>query len=115
VNVAQKPSKCVLKLIIPNAAMLHLPSLCLEKSSSQWLYMFITVCTQGPFANGGLHTHKKFIFRVFEQYLFAHGDLHIWICTQEVCIQGSVIGHGIGGKYIPIMAHLAKARCWSKR
>ncbi len=26
-----------------------------------------------------------------------------------------VIGHGIGGKYIPIMAHLAKARHWSKR
>jgi len=27
----------------------------------------------------------------------------------------SVIGHGIGGKDIPIMAHLAKARRWSKR
>jgi len=27
----------------------------------------------------------------------------------------SVIGHGIGGKYIPIMARLAKARRWSKR
>jgi len=27
----------------------------------------------------------------------------------------SGIGHGIGGKDIPIMAHLAKARCWSKR
>ena len=26
-----------------------------------------------------------------------------------------VIGHGIGGKYIPIMACLAKARRWSKR
>jgi len=26
----------------------------------------------------------------------------------------SVIGHGIGGKYIPIMARLAKARHWSK-
>ncbi len=26
----------------------------------------------------------------------------------------TVIGHGIGGKYIPIMARLAKARCWSK-
>jgi len=26
----------------------------------------------------------------------------------------SVIGHGIGGKYIPIMACLAKARRWSK-
>jgi len=26
----------------------------------------------------------------------------------------SVIGHGIGRKYIPIMAHLAKARRWSK-
>jgi hypothetical protein len=26
----------------------------------------------------------------------------------------SVIGHGIGGKYIPIMARLAKARRWSK-
>ena len=29
--------------------------------------------------------------------------------------QASVIGHGIGGKYIPIMARLAKARRWSKR
>jgi hypothetical protein len=27
----------------------------------------------------------------------------------------SVIGHGMGGKYIPIMAHLTKARHWSKR
>ncbi len=27
----------------------------------------------------------------------------------------TVIGHGIGGKYIPIMARLAKARRWSKR
>ncbi len=27
----------------------------------------------------------------------------------------SVIGHGIGGKHIPIMARLAKARRWSKR
>ncbi len=27
----------------------------------------------------------------------------------------SVIGHGIGGKYIPILARLAKARRWSKR
>ncbi len=26
-----------------------------------------------------------------------------------------VIGHGIGGKYIPIMARLAEARHWSKR
>ncbi len=26
-----------------------------------------------------------------------------------------VIGHGIVGKDIPIMARLAKARCWSKR
>jgi len=27
----------------------------------------------------------------------------------------TVIGHGIGGKYIPIMARLAKARLWSKQ
>ncbi len=27
----------------------------------------------------------------------------------------SVIGHGIVGKDIPIMAHLAKARRWRKR
>jgi len=26
-----------------------------------------------------------------------------------------VIGHGIGGKYTPIMARLAEARHWSKR
>ena len=30
-------------------------------------------------------------------------------------IEDIVIGHGIGGKYIPIMARLAKARCWSKQ
>jgi hypothetical protein len=30
-------------------------------------------------------------------------------------LQVTVIGHGIGGKYIPIMARLAKARHWSKR
>jgi len=30
-------------------------------------------------------------------------------------VRESVIGQGIGGKYIPIMAHLAKARRWSKR
>ncbi len=27
----------------------------------------------------------------------------------------SVIGHGIGGTDFPIMARLAKARCWSKQ
>ena len=27
----------------------------------------------------------------------------------------SVIGHGIGGKHIPIMARLTKVRRWSKR
>ena len=27
----------------------------------------------------------------------------------------SVIGHDIGGKYIPIMARLTKVRRWSKR
>jgi len=27
----------------------------------------------------------------------------------------TVIGHGIGGKYFPIMARLAKAGCWSKQ
>ena len=36
--------------------------------------------------------------------------------TAEAKLQASlVIGHGIGGKYIPIMARLAKARRWSKR
>ncbi len=33
------------------------------------------------------------------------------LSTYSIC----VIGHGIGGKYIPIMARLAKARQWSKR
>ena len=32
-----------------------------------------------------------------------------------VMLEITVIGHGIGGKDIPIMAHLAKARCWSER
>ena len=36
--------------------------------------------------------------------------------TQIVSVVGeSVIGHGIGGKDIPIMVHLAKARHWSKQ
>jgi len=35
-------------------------------------------------------------------------------CKYDVNL-GAVIGHGIGGKYIPIMAHLAEARRWSKR
>jgi hypothetical protein len=30
-------------------------------------------------------------------------------------VEEAVIGHGIVGKDIPIMAHLAKARRWSKR
>jgi hypothetical protein len=37
--------------------------------------------------------HKKFIFGVFEQYLFAYyGDSHMGICrhfAQEICIRGS--------------------------
>ena len=43
------------------------------------------------------------------------------IMQQQICHYCScwrwqcVIGHGIGRKYIPIMAHLAKARCWSKQ
>jgi hypothetical protein len=36
--------------------------------------------------------------------------------TEEMAVvAGSVIGHGIIGKDIPIMAHLAKARRWSKQ
>ncbi len=34
---------------------------------------------------------------------------------QKVLVRNTVIGHGIGGKYIPIMARLAEARRWSKR
>ena len=33
----------------------------------------------------------------------------------QLGLHNTVIGHGIGGKYIPIMARLAKARRWSKR
>ena len=33
----------------------------------------------------------------------------------ESASSASIIGHGIGGKYIPIMVRLAKARRWSKR
>jgi hypothetical protein len=29
----------------------------------------------------GSHMRKKFIFGVFEQYLFAYGDSHMGICT----------------------------------
>jgi len=41
--------------------------------------------------------------------VFTMSDLEIF----KVII--GVIGHGIGGKYIPIMARLAEARRWSKR
>ena len=34
---------------------------------------------------------------------------------EVLCMVGNVIGHGIGGKDILIMARLAKARHWSKR
>ena len=39
-----------------------------------------------------------------------------WLSTAgQAGNDGVVIGHGIGGKHIPIMARLAKARRWSKR
>jgi hypothetical protein len=34
-------------------------------------------------------------------------------CGSQACTP--VIGHDIGGKYIPIMARLTKVRRWSKR
>jgi hypothetical protein len=37
----------------------------------------------------GLHMQIKFMFRVSEQYLFAYGNLHVGICTQEICTRGS--------------------------
>ncbi len=49
------------------------------------------------------------------RWQFAHGsrtDIKIFITLRDC---NSVIGHGIGGKDIPIMARLAKARRWSKR
>ena len=46
-------------------------------------------------------------FSIVPNHHFLQSPLHQCI----VC----VIGHGISGKDIPIMAHLAKARCWSKR
>jgi len=39
---------------------------------------------------------------------------HDFTLTASV-VGESVIGHGIGKKYIPIMACLAKAKRWSKR
>ena len=36
-------------------------------------------------------------------------------CTDDYRGSGTVIGHGIVGKDIPIMARLAEARRWSKR
>ena len=39
----------------------------------------------------------------------------IVIFTDKACYVIYVIGHGTGGKYIPIMARLAEARRWSKR
>ena len=43
--------------------------------------------------------------------------LHHWIVlgAERTEVGGSVIGHGIVRKDIPIMARLAKARRWSKR
>jgi len=35
--------------------------------------------------------------------------------SSQLSTDDSVIGHDIGGKYILIMARLAKARRWSKR
>jgi hypothetical protein len=40
----------------------------------------------------------------------------VWHSKKAITnINASVIGHGIGGKDIPIMARLAKARRWSKQ
>jgi len=40
---------------------------------------------------------------------------HEELMRKDLGLSHLVIGHGIGGKYIPIMARLAKARRWSKR
>jgi len=37
------------------------------------------------------------------------------LMAMQIRRYGAVIGHGTGGKYIPIMARLAEARRWSKR
>ncbi len=37
------------------------------------------------------------------------------VCGSGAGGGGGVIGHDIGGKYIPIMARLIKVRHWSKR
>ncbi len=41
--------------------------------------------------------------------------MQVAVAVAAVAAVDGVIGHGIGGKYIPIMARLAEARRWSKR
>jgi len=69
--------------------------------------------------NGQAH-YTRFGFAMkptaWRKFFGGGGDENITInhgCGGGDC--GSVIGHGIGGKYIPIMACLAKARRWSKQ
>ena len=45
------------------------------------IHMLIPVCVRGS------HMRKKFVFRVFEQYLFTCGDSHMGICSHFVHIK----------------------------
>ncbi len=60
------------------------------------------------------HTPIWAIWSVLVGFLY-NIKSNIWLNTPATPPPKTVIGHGIGGKYIPIMAHLAKARRWSKR
>ena len=64
--------------------------------------------------NGSLDKNDKFWrIRLFCNNRHSHrGNFSALVTTNA---SNFVIGHGIDGKDIPIMARLAKARCWSKR
>ncbi len=67
------------------------------------------------------HIMKQPYFMYFTFWLSqGGGQLFQWVpgyncLTMVTGSRKPVIGHGIGGKHIPIMARLAKARRWSKR
>jgi len=70
------------------------------------------------------HAYTIAISEMLKQGCTSKGELETnigrWVHLGQIIptvhhFLSSVIGHGIGGKDVPIMAHLAKARCWSKR
>jgi len=66
---------------------------------------------------GKLSLHLKWYYPIMPVILLPQNEdffLHDFTLIASV-VGESVIGHGIGGIYVPIMACLTKARRWSKR